>query len=106
VSARLGRTRAATGVASRSHSRDTRAVRRSREQEPRLVDDLVSRLQAYRTDGAMCRHCRSWVSHDTAKAAGWWHDGRDLYCPDCAAELELERQPPGASAPGAQPMAG
>ena len=56
--------------------------------EPPIVDDLVERLQAYKTEGAVCRHCRTWVTLDDAKAADWWQFAGSLYCPACA-EIEL-----------------
>lgn len=73
-------------------------MRRRHKAEPPLVTDLVARLDAYKTDGAACRHCRRFVSLDEAKAADWWHFAGDLYCPDCAArELGLREASPNTS---------
>jgi hypothetical protein len=62
---------------------------RGRRLETPLVDDLLVRLQPYKTLGVMCRRCRRLVTEEEAQDSRWsyWEGySGDAYacCPECS----------------------
>jgi hypothetical protein len=70
-------------------------MRGRRRLETQLVDDLLARLQPYKTLGVMCRRCRRLVTEEEAQDSQWsywgggYSGGAYACCPECA-EHEYE----------------
>jgi formamidopyrimidine-DNA glycosylase len=67
----------------------TDAMMGRRKAEPQLVADLLGRLQSYKVEGVVCRHCRTLVTEEKAQADRWtyWAGAAGAVypcCPDCA----------------------
>jgi hypothetical protein len=65
-------------------------MRGRQKADPPLVADLLDRLRPYAARGVVCRRCRSFVTEEGARGAGWSFradtDGVPRpYCPECAA---------------------